>query len=94
MTAILNKDIFSLIFSHIFNFELLRTTATTIRTSSQHPLRGVVLCRLLQLLLRLSSESLDYCNALINHFAHNVKHAGLVRDIAIVLGHSQKYIMC
>ena len=93
MTATLNEDIFSLIFSHIFDFEALRATATAIEaTSSQHPLRGVILRRLLRLPLRLSSERLDDSNAFISHLVRNVERAGFVQDIAIALGPSRQAI--
>ncbi|KAF9793409.1 hypothetical protein BJ322DRAFT_127112 [Thelephora terrestris] len=92
MTAILNEDILTLIFAHIFDFAVLRTAAVAIKNSNQHPLRSVVLRRLLQLPLRLSSENLEDSKALIKNLVHNVGRAQLVRDIAIVLGPSRKYI--
>ncbi|KAF9648602.1 hypothetical protein BDM02DRAFT_2236310 [Thelephora ganbajun] len=92
MTTALNEDIFTLIYSHVFDFEVLRTAATAIATTNQHPLRNVILHRLLQLPLRLSSENLDDSKALIDHFVRTVTHADLVQDIAIVLGPSRKTI--
>jgi hypothetical protein len=92
MTAILNEDILTLIFAHIFDFEVLRTAAAAIKSSNQHPLRSVVLRRLLQLPLRLSSENLEDSKALIKNLVNNVGRPQLVRDIAIVLGPSRKYI--
>lgn len=92
MTVSLNEDIFTLIYSYTFDFEVLRTTATAIATNKQHPLHRVVLRRLLQLPLRLSSENLRDSKALIDHFVHNSTHVGLIRDIVIVLGPSRKSI--
>ena len=93
MTTALNEDIFALIFSHTSDFEVLRSMATAIGTSNQHPLRSVVLRRLLQSPYRLSSDNLEDSKALINHFVHNVEHTDLVRDIAITLGPSRKSIV-
>ena len=92
MITALNVDVFTLIFSHIPDFEVLRTTAAAIETSSQHPLRSVILGRLLQFPLHLSSENLEDSKALIDHFIHNAEHANLVRDVVIVLGPSRKNI--
>ena len=92
MTTTLNGDIFTLIYSHISDFEVLWTAATAIAISKQHPLRDVVLRRLLQLPLRLSSDDLDNAKALIDHLVHNAAHADLVRDMAIVLGPSREFI--
>ncbi|KAF9792867.1 hypothetical protein BJ322DRAFT_80802 [Thelephora terrestris] len=92
MAATLNEDILTLIFSHTFDFNVLRTTAAAIGIKNQHPLHRVVLRRFLQLPLCLSSENLEDSEALINHFVHNAEHANLVRDIVIVLGPSRKYI--
>ena len=92
MTVALNEDIFTLIYSHIFDFEIFRATATAVVIDKQHPLRNVILRRLLQLPLRLSSENLDESKALIDHFVQKATHADLVRDVAVVLGPSRKYI--
>lgn len=92
MTVALNEDIFTLIYSHIFDFEVLRASATAVATDGQHPLRNVILRRLLQLPLRLSSESLDDSKALIDHLVRKATHADLVRDVTVVLGPSRKSI--
>ena len=92
MTAILNEDILDLIYSHTFDFEDLRTTATAVAINKHHPLRGIVLHRLLQLPLRLSSEDLEDSTALIDHFVRNAARADLIREIAIILGPSRKAI--
>jgi len=92
MIVALNEDIFTLIYSHIFDFKVLRTAATAVAISNQHPLRNVVLRRLLQLPLRLSSEDLHDSRALVDHLVQRTAHADLVRDIAIVLGPSRKTI--
>lgn len=92
MAATLNEDILTLIFSHTFDFDVLRTTAAAIGTKNQHTLHRVVLRRFLQLPLCLPSENLEDSKALINHFVHHAEHANLVRDIVIVLGPSRKYI--
>ena len=92
MTVALNEDIFTLIYSHIFDFKLLRTAATAVAISKQHPLRNVVLRRVLQLPLHLSSEDLHDSKALIDHLVRRTAHAELVRDIAILLGPSRKTI--
>lgn len=90
MTLTLNEDIFTLIYSHTFDFDLLRATATATVTNKRHPLRNVVLRRLLQLPLRLSSGSLKDSTALVDHFVRNPAHGNLVRDIVIVLGPSRR----
>jgi hypothetical protein len=90
MTITLNADLFTVIYSYIFDFEVLRTTATAVATNTQHPLRTIILRRLLQLPLRLESGNLDGSKALIVHFMRNPAHAHLVRDIAVVLGPSRK----
>lgn len=92
MNVTLNEDIFTLIYSHTFDFEVLRITVTAISINKQHPLHNVVPRRLLQLPLRLSSETLKDSKALIDHFVHNPTHVDLVRDIAVVLGPSRKTI--
>jgi hypothetical protein len=89
MTLTLNEDIFTLIYSHTFDFEVLRSAAIATATNKRHPLRSVVLRRLLQLPLRLSSGNLKDSKTLIDHFVRNPAHAYLVRDIAIVLGPSR-----
>lgn len=93
MAVTLNEDIFTLIYSYIFNFDVLRTATTAIAINKKHPLRQVVLRRLLQLPLRLSSEDLRGSKALIDHFARNPTQAGLVRDVAIFLGPSRRSIV-
>ena len=92
MTVTLNEDIFTLIYSHVFDFEGLRATATAVSIHKQHPLRNVILRRLLQLPLRLSSESLDDSKALIEYLVRKATSADLVQDIGIVLGPSRKSI--
>jgi len=92
MTITLNEDIFTLIYSHIFDFEVFRTTAIAVAIGKQHPLRNVTLRRILQLPLRLSSEELNDSKALINHLVREPTHADLVRNLAIVLGPSRKTI--
>jgi hypothetical protein len=92
MTCALSEDIFTPIYSHIFDFEVLRATAAALTNNKRHPLRKVVLQRVLQLPLRLSSENLNDSKMLINHFGHNAAHANLVRDIIIVLGLSRNTI--
>jgi hypothetical protein len=92
MTATLNEDTLTLIYSNAFDFTDLRTAATAIATEKQHPLRDVVLRRLLQLPLRLSSENLDDSKALIDHLSQNPRYAELVREITVILGPSRKYI--
>lgn len=86
MTATLNEDVFPLIYSHVFDFDVLRTTATALATNKLHPLRDVVLRRFLQLPLHLSSDNLDDSETLINYFVLNDARANLLRDIVIVLG--------
>jgi len=92
MTVALNEDIFTLIYSHIFDFEVLRATATAVAIDKQHPLRNVILRRLLQSPLHISSENLDDSKALIEYLVRKATLADLVRDIAIVLGPSRKSI--
>lgn len=92
MTVALNEDIFTLIYSHIFDFEVLRTTAVAVAVSKQHPLRNVALRRILQLPLRLSSEDLNDSKALIDHLIRKPAHADLVKNLTIVLGPSRKTI--
>ena len=93
MTVTLTGEIFTLIYSHIFDFEVLRTTTTAVAISKQHPLRNVTLRRLLQLPLHLSSQDLDDSKALIDHLIRKPAHADLVRDAAIALGPSRKTIV-
>lgn len=92
MTISLNEDTFTLIYSHIFDFAVLRATATAVAVNKQHPLRNVILRRLFQLPLHLSSKNLDDSRALIDYLVRETTHADLVRDIAIVLGPSRKSI--
>ena len=92
MTAVLNEDIFGLIYSQTFDFDTLRSTAAATTIDEQHPLRDVVLRRLLQLPLHLSSKNLEDSKALIDHLVHNSAHAELVRDIVVTLGPSRKSI--
>ena len=92
MTATLNEDILTLIYSHILDFEVLRVTAIAVAIDKQHPLRNVILRRLLQLPLHLSSENLDDSKALIDHLVRKTTPADLVQDIAIALGPSRKSI--
>lgn len=92
MTIALNEDIFTLIYSHTFCFEVLRATAAAVAINKRHPLRNVILRRVLQLPLFLSSESLDESKALINHLVRKATHADLVRDVTVVLGPSRKSI--
>ena len=92
MTVALNEDTFTLIYSYIFDFEVLRATATAVVINEQHPLRSVTFRRLLQLPLRLSSENLGDSKALIDHLVRNAAHAELVQDITVVLGPSRKSI--
>ena len=92
MTTVLNADIIGLIYSQTFDFDTLRSTAAATTIDEQHPLRDVILRRLLQLPLPLSSENLEDSKALIDHLVHNPVYAELVRDIAVTLGPSQKSI--
>lgn len=92
MAIALNEDIFTHIYSYIFDLEVLRATATAVAIKKQHPLRNVTLRRFFQLPLRLSSEDLDCSKALINHLVRKPAHTDLVRDMAIVLGPSRKII--
>jgi len=92
MTATLNEDIFTLIYSYIYDFEVLRATATAVAVVKEHALRNVIVRRLLRLPLSLSSKSLDDSKALIDHLVRKPAHAGLVRDIAVILGPSRKTI--
>lgn len=92
MIVLLNEDIFVLIYSYVFDFEALCATATAVAVERHHPLRNIILRRVLQLPLRLSSEKLDDSKALIDHLVHKPAHANLVRDLAIVLGISRKAI--
>lgn len=92
MTIVLNEDILTLVYSHVLDFEVLRATATATAINEQHPLRGVVLCRLLQLPLRLSSKDFDDSKALIVHLIHNALRAGVVQNIVVILGPSRKAI--
>ena len=85
MKPLLNEDVFTVIYSHTFDFDVLRATATAVSSHKQHPLRAVVLRRLLQLPLRLSSDHLDDSKDLIDHFVRNDARANLVRDIVVVL---------
>ena len=91
MNPLLNEDIFTLIYSHIFDFHVLWTTAIAVAAYKHHPLRDVLLRRLLQLPLRLSSQHLDDSKALIDHFARNDARANLVRDVVVVLGPLKGY---
>jgi hypothetical protein len=90
MTVTLNEHILTQIYFHTFDFEALLATATATAINKQHPLREVVLRRLLQLPLRLSSENFKESNALIVHLVRNPARARLVRDISIVLGPSRR----
>ena len=92
MTVALNEDIFTLIYSHIFDFEVLRFTTIAVAISKQHPLRNVTLRRILQLPLRLSSEDSNGSKALIDHLVRKPAHADFVRNLTIVLGPSRKTI--
>ena len=92
MTVALNEDIFTLIYSYVFDFEVLRTTTIAVVISKQHPLRNVTLRRILQLPLRLSSEDLNDSKALIDYLVRKPAHADLVRNLTIVLGPSRKTI--
>lgn len=92
MTIVLNEDTLTLIYSNVFDFEVLRTAVTATAINKQHPLCGVVLRRLLQLPLRLSSKYLDDSKALIDHLVHNAARARVVQDVAIILGPSRKAI--
>ena len=92
MTVTLNGDIFTLIYSHVFDFEVLHDTTNALAISKRHPLRNVILRRLLQLPLYLSSEDLDDSKALINLLIRKPAHPNLVRDVVIVLGPSRKTI--
>ena len=92
MIVTLNEDVLTLVYSHIFDFEVLRITATAVKIAKQHPLRHTLLRRLLQLPLHLSSENLDDSKALVNHFVREAAHADIVQDIAIVLGPSRRTI--
>ena len=92
MTVILNEDIFTLIYSHIFDFDVLRTAVIAAAISKQHPLRNVTLRRILQLPLHLSSEEFNDSAAFIDHLVQKPAHADLVRNLRIVLGPSRKTI--
>ena len=112
MYVVLNEDIFTLIYSHIFDFNVLCASATAVAINklhplkagiqprlqrqswvAAHPLRNVLLRRLLQLSLYLSSENLDDSKALIDFLVREpTAPTDLVRDIAIVLGPSRKFI--
>ena len=93
MTVVLNEDIFTLIYSHVFDFDVFRASATAVAINKRHPLRNVLLRRLLQLPLYLSSESLDDSKALIDYLVREpTAPTDLVRNIAIVLGPSRKFI--
>src|SRR5258705_130041 len=85
----LNEDIFTLIYSHVFDFDIFCATAIAIAAGKHHPLRNVVLRRFLQLPLCLSSKNLDDSSALIDYLVRNTACAGLVRDIKIILGPSR-----
>lgn len=85
MTVALNEEVFTQIYSYTFDFEVLRVTATAIANNKHHPLRAVVLRRLLQLPLRLSNEYLKDSKELIDHFIHNPARARAVQNIVIGL---------
>lgn len=92
MCVALNEDIFTLIYSHVFDFEILRATAIAVVISKQHPLRNILLRRLLQLPLCLSSGGLGSSKALIHYLVRKPAHASLVRNLAVTLGPSRKTI--
>lgn len=92
MAVMLNEDIFTLIYSHVFDFEVLHTTARAVAIDKRNPLRNVILRRLLQLPLHLSSGEWDESKALIDHFVRNPAHAVLVQNLVVVLGTSRKTI--
>lgn len=91
MTVVLNEDIFTLIYSYVC-FEDLRATAAAVAVEKHHPLRDVLLRRVSQLPLRLSSEEMDDSKAFIDHFVRKPAHANLLRDLTIVLGVSRRVI--
>ena len=92
MAVTLNEDIFTLIYSHVFDFEVLHATAKAVAIDKRNPLRNVILHRLLQLPLYLSSGEWDESKALVSHFVRNPTHAALIQNLVVVLGTSRKTI--
>ena len=92
MTVVLNEDIFTLIYSNVFDFEVLDATAKAVAINKRNPLRNVTLHRLLQLPLYLSSGEWDKSKALVDYFVRNPAYAVLIQSLLVVLGTSRRTI--